>query len=527
MTSEVEKQKINVDEEYKEQALKKIQELVSGNECEADEVKMQSFDGEVLHFRAKNTLTVGTKLSEKRMPGRIEGPVKVENEIAAKNAISSAYKTIKESPDINRKIRDTLLGRDDKGFGISDEFLKLPFFKKEFVIFEPCQTCKTTGSIRCQPCNGKGLSPCPKCHGSGMGHCTHCNGAQMINGPNGQRIQCPICHGRGRTMCSQCQQRGTIQCRTCRSAGVTPCQNCNGNAWSSHIHIMEIQARTNFEYPRGSLPDKVVNMIDKHGAKIKEHARINILTEQPDQDPENQTEDFIVPVKYDVSLPYGHVEYEIKGKTYYTFLFGTQGRLTHVSPFMDDLIKDGIRKLKDAAELRGDVTENLKAAARFRTVKEGIVFAALYGKTKAQKALKQKNPLGLSDGLTKNIIDTADIALRNITRKPRTMGLIYAGILNAIIFAGYFFALRAQIIGKIPNPNMHHLCDALILGATAYLGIITIQMTASSALKTTLNALLPEGIKKSAPPKLGNMLYYSLGISAALFGGLYAFTLLI
>lgn len=531
MTTDVETHKIKVDEEYKEQALKKIQELVKGNNCDTEEVKLQTFDGEILEFRAQNTLTVLTKLSEKHIAGRVEGPVKVDNEIAAKAAINSAYKTIKESPDIARKIRDVLVGRDDKGFGISDEFLQLPFFKKEFVIFQPCQTCKTTGSVKCLPCSGKGLSPCPRCQGTGMGNCTHCNGAQMINGPNGDRVQCPICHGQGRSMCTQCQQRGTIQCKTCRSAGVTPCQNCNGNAWSSHIHIMEVHARTNFEYPKDSLPEKVTNMIDKHGAKIKDHANINLITEQPEQPQSQQeeqieTEHFEVPVKYDVTLPYGHFEYEIKGNTYYTFLFGTQGRLTHVSPFLDDLIKDGVRKLKDAAELRGDVTENLKAAAQYRTIQEGIIFSALHGKGKAQKALKQKNMLGLSDGLIKDIIETSDIALRNITKKPRTMGMIYAGILNAVLFAAYFFALRSQITANIPNPNMHHLIDALMLGVTAYLGIFTIQMTASSALKNTLNALLPQGMKKSAPPKLGNMLYYSLGISIAIFGGLYAVTVL-
>ncbi len=527
MTNAPETHKINVDEEYKEQALQKIQELVKGNDCSPEEVKLETFDGEVLQFSAENTLTVLTKLSEKRIAGRVEGPVKVDNEIAAKSAIDSAYKTLKASMDMERKIRDVLLGREDKGFGVTGDFIQLPFFKKEFVIFEPCQTCKTTGSVQCMPCHGKGLGPCPRCNGSGMGHCTHCNGAQMINGPNGQRIQCPICHGQGRSMCTQCQQRGTIQCKVCRSTGTTPCQNCNGNAWSSHLHIMEIEARTNFEYPRESVPEKVSNMIDKHGAKIKDHAKIVIVPEQPKgQEPEEYSEHFEVPVKYDVTLPYGHVEYEIKGKTYYTFLFGIQGRLTHVSPFLDDLIKNGIRKLKDAAELRGDVTENLKAAAQYRTVKEGIIFSALHGKTKAQKALKSKNTLGLSDELIKEIIETADIAFRNITRKPRTMGLIYSGILSAVIFAAYFFTLRNQITGQIPNPNMHHLIDALTLGVTSYLGVLTIQTTAATALKNTLSALLPEGMKKSAPPKLGNMLYYSLGISAAIFGGLYAVTML-
>lgn len=527
MTTNTETHKVEVDEAYKENALNTVKALVKGNGFDPEEIKLESFDGEVLQFRAENILTILTKLSEKQMPGRVEGPIKVDNEVAAKSAIASAYKALSEDRDMERKIREIVLNRDDKGFGVKDDFIPLPFWKKEFVVFEPCQTCKTTGSVKCLPCSGKGLEQCPRCHGSGMGNCAHCNGAQMVNGPNGQRVQCPICHGQGRTMCSTCQQRGSIQCKTCRSRGSTTCQNCNGNAWSSHLHIMEIQARTAFEYPRNELPEKVVNLIDKHGAKIKEHAVINIVMEQPNtHEPKEQTEHILIPVKYDVSLPYGHVEYNIKGKTYYIFLFGTQSRLTHVSPFLDDLLKDGVRKLKDAAEMRGDVTENLKAGAQYRTIKEGIIYTAMHSKGKAQKALKAKNALGISDGLLKSIIETSDIALRNITRKPRTMGLAYAAILNAALFGAYFFVLRDQIISNVPNANMHHVIDALIFGVTAYMGVITIQVTAQSALKNTLNALLPEGLKKSAPPKLGEMLYYSLGISAALFGGMYAFTIL-
>lgn len=506
-----------IDEEYKQNALDKIKNLVNGNDCAPGDVTLQSFEGEVLHFQATNTLTILTKLGEKHIPGRIEGPVKVDNETAAKTAINNAYKNLSED---SNAIRETILNREDKGFGVHHEHIPLPFFKKEFVIFDPCQTCKTTGVVTCLPCGGKGQSQCPKCHGSGMGQCHHCNGTQMINGPNNQRIQCPICHGAGRTSCNQCQQAGTIQCKTCRSAGTTPCSNCNGNAWTSHIHIMEIEAHTNFDVPRETLPDKVVNMIDKHGAKIKDHAKIIMVN--PEHPPRQETEHVEIPMIYDVTLPYAHLEYAIKGTTYYTFLFGTQNRMTHTSPFLDDLIKEGLRKLKDAAGTRGDVTKNLKAASQFRTVKESIIAAALHSKAKAQKALKAKNPIGLSDGAIQNMIETADTALQNITRKPRTLGLIYGAILNVALISGYFFIAREIIISKLANPMMHYVIDALILATIAYLGIFTIQITAASALKSALTAL---GINTSAPPKLGNMLYYSLGLSAALFAGLYITTL--
>ena len=530
--------KIIIDDAYKEYAIDIIKTIAQGNNCEPDDVTLESFEGEVLTFQAENMLTILRKHSEKQMPGQIQGPVKVDNETAAKNAMSNAYLTLSEDTDMERKIREVILNREDKIFGISNEIIPLPFWKKEYVTFEPCNTCKTTGTVKCMPCSGKGIEQCPRCHGAGQTHCTHCNGAQMIQAPNGQRIQCTICHGTGRTGCTQCRQSGTIKCKVCRSRGSTPCPNCQGNAWTSKIYIMEIEARTAFDYPRDKVPDQVSSMIDKHGAKIKDHAQIIIsqtLESAVNQENEDkiqeqkeaaERQDFIVPVIYEVTLPYGHIEFNIKGKTYYTFLFGTKNKLTHVSPFLDDLTKEGLRKLKDAAELRGDVTENLKAAAQYRTIKEGIIASASYSANKATKALRSTNKIGLSPENIKDIISTADIALKNITNKPRTMGTIFSVLINLIIFAGYFFAARTPIIEKIANPTLHHIADGLILIITAYIGTLTIQMTAQSALTKTLNALLPEGIKRSAPPKLGDKLYVSLAASAIIFSGLYYFTVL-
>ncbi len=527
-------ERIKISDEYKDHALKQIKSLVKGNQCAPESVTLKEFEGEVLHFQAETMLNIMTKLSNRRVAGRVQGMIKVDNEIAAKEAMTKAYLTLHKDKDMEKQIRDTFLNRPDRGFAVDGVVVPLPFWKKEFAVQEPCLTCKTTGNVTCLPCGGKGVSPCPRCHGTAMTHCSHCNGAQMVTGQNGQRIQCPICHGRGKTGCNLCAQSGRAQCKTCRSRGTTTCPNCQGNAWSSLIHTVEIQARTAFDYPRDKLPDKVVAMIEKYGDKIKEYAEIKIAQDHvsvvnhddeekaKEQELADKRQDLRIPILYEVILPYGHLEYIINDKSYYTFLFGNQAALEHVSPFIDDLIKNGVRKLHDAAELRGDVHENLKMAGEYRTVKEGIVFTATSSVKKAKAKLKQANMLGLSDNKISEIITLSDRALKNITKKPRMVGLGISALVNLIIFGIYFLTpLRDSLIGHVPNTALHAFVDGIVLLATMYIGVMAIQMTAESAIKKTMAMLLPGGIK-TAPPKLGQVAYWNIVLSLTIFIGVVA-----
>lgn len=527
-------ERVKISDEYKDHALKQIKSLVKGNQCDPESVILEEFEGEILHFQAETMLNIMTKLTNNRVVGRAQGIVKVDNEIAAKEAMTKAYLTLHKDKDMEKQIRDTFLNRPDRGFAVDGVVVPLPFWKKEFAVQEPCQTCKTTGNVTCLPCGGKGVSPCPRCHGTAMTHCSHCNGAQMVTGQNGQRIQCPICHGRGKIGCNLCAQSGRAQCKTCRSRGTTVCPNCQGNAWSSMIHTVEIQARTAFDYPRDKLPNKVVAMIEKYGDKIKEYAEIKVAQDHvsvvnhddeekaKEQELADKRQDLRIPILFEVILPYGHLEYIINDKSYYTFLFGNQASLEHVSPFIDDLIKNGVRKLHDAAELRGDVHENLKMAGEYRTVKEGIVFTATGSVKKAKDKLKQANMLGLSDSKIDEIITLSDRALKNITKKPRMVGLGISALVNLVIFGIYFLTpLRDGLIGHAPNTILHAFVDGIVLLATMYIGVMAIQMTAESAIKKTMAMLLPGGIK-TAPPKLGQVAYWNIVLSLAIFIGVVA-----
>ncbi len=522
--------KVKVSEQYKEDALKQIKELVKGNQFNPDDIVIDSFEGEILHFKAETMLHLYTKVHEKDVPGRLTGPQLVKDESAAREEMDKAYASIANNVGLKRQITDVISKREDLGFALDKHVAPLPFVKKEFVYFEQCGTCKATGSVTCQHCHGQGTMLCPNCHGSGMEGCHHCNGAQTVEAQNGQRIPCPVCHGQGKSTCSSCQGARKIKCKVCASRGVTKCPNCEGHAWSSHLYTQEYNIRTEFDYPKSKLPEKVAAMVESYGAKISEHAEIKIVEDKEsvvnidDEDKQKKIEDsdrkkhLRFPIIYEVVLPYGHFEYNIKGKSYYTFLFGKHGRLTHVSPFLDDVVKQGVRKLKDAAEGRGDVAKNIVAASKYKTVKQGIYFTTRYSARKAQKHLKDANRIGLSDGMITKIVELSSKAIDNITEKPRYIGLGLSGVLHAVMMAIYLLSpLRDKMTSFVFNPLLHSIIDGLVVAGSSLLGVLLIQGVAQQAVVRVMSVIIPDMKRSAVAPKLGRVAYYNVVLAVFVF----------
>ncbi|MGH1378466.1 MAG: hypothetical protein ACRBB3_06560 [Alphaproteobacteria bacterium] len=520
--------KLSLSEEYKDNAMNKVKEMVKGNKLNPEDVTLEKMEGEILHFQAENMLTIVTKNSHKTVSGRIEGPILVDNQQAVIEAMNHEYFSLSSDIKTEKKIREVLLNREDQGFALNNNVIPLPFWKREFVVYEACQTCRAQGSVTCQPCAGKGIDQCPRCNGSGIDHCGHCNGAQMIQGPQGNQVQCPVCNGSGHLSCRTCGQSGSVKCSVCRSKGITSCPNCKGSAWLSVVFVQEIEARTSFDYPKNRLPEKVVAMIEKHGAKIKAHAKIDISqdmvstvnSDDPDKakkfEEDNKNNNYIIPIIYEVYLPYGHMEFNISGNTYYTFLFGTQEKLTHVSPFLDDVLRNGLRKLSDAVENRGNLIENLLKAAEYRTIKEGITYTTgMHSLSKAKRMLLKSNPLGLSNETAISIIKNTDFILQNITKKPRNIGLFVSSILSLSLLLIYLMSpLRNIITSHIPNQNLHIIIDVIYFLFSSYMGITSIKMICSSTIKKFTKHL---GIKKISSPRLGDTLYWAMLLSSSAF----------
>ena len=110
--------------------------MVKGNKFNPDDVTVESFEGEILHFQAETVLNLFTKVHEKHVPGQLKGPLLVKDEVAAKEGMAKAYAVIADDLAMERQIRDVIIKRDDRGFALDQFIAPLPFAKKEFVILD-------------------------------------------------------------------------------------------------------------------------------------------------------------------------------------------------------------------------------------------------------------------------------------------------------------------------------------------------------------------------------------------------------
>lgn len=529
--------KLDIDPAYQEKALERVINIIKGNKFDIEKVKLANFEGEIIQFPATTTLKITTKQSHKKMPGRIQGPTAVENQQGLKVALAKEYAKMESDPDLIRQITDAAISREDKCFAQQNLVIQLPFWKKDFVWFEGCESCRATGKTKCQRCGGKGVDACGRCSGTGTCACSQCRGAQMIQGPQGGKVQCPTCHGRGRMGCVLCSQTGRVNCPICRTKGFTQCPVCKGHGWSSNIEIVEIEARADFTYPKEELPDKIVALIEEYGAKIDGHAKITIVhlpddpeslkereekkTEEQKRKDQLESKTFMVEINYEVLLPHGHVEYDIGGESYYAFMFGYKGEVVHSSPFLEEIIRNGIRKLDDALDGRGDIAENLRMAAEYRTLRDVILCAARLPLVKAIAVIKERNSIGIKDETINDLVLKADKAIKKITNKPRVYGMLAGSAAAAGLFALYFLGpLHALVEQKAKNPALTGLADFACLGVGIYLTVLFMQKFAAGAVRKAMTGIIkPENARKMTP-KLGSKGLLAFVVVAALFLGI-------
>ncbi|MDH5723584.1 MAG: hypothetical protein OEY94_09725, partial [Alphaproteobacteria bacterium] len=310
------------------------------------------------------------------------------------------------------------------------------------------------------------------------------------------------------------------------SKGVTKCPNCQGNAFASHITIAELQGRCEFNYPDDELPDKVVALIEEYGDKIKEHATIALLDEQNVEVIDEGGEDardaehkiLKLPIFYNVILPYGHIEFNIRDKSYYSFLFGKQALLSHVSPFMDDILQNGLRKIDDAAENRGSVEENLAQAAKYKTLRQAMVLSANMPMRKALAKLSERYPYGFKDETLNAVLMKIAQSYRNITKHSVTTGMAAAWVLSTVLSLGYFaLPFRDIIASKAPNLAVMGGIDFLALGLIIFLGNTVIKSFAASSLNKAFKRIIPKQNVKPKAASLGNTSLINALLSAITF----------
>lgn len=496
-----------IDPEFQAKAMEKIHAVFKGNGIKPENIKCEHFEGVTLEFLATTKLQFRLKVVEHTEAGRKPGPMQISGKAQLEEEKAKQEQKITHRADTIKRIQTYIVEqREDMGYGLEGQMIKLPFLYTDYVQYEPCQNCKAQGQVQCQRCHGQGMEMCSQCHGQGLEMCVECNGSQFIQGPNG-RQQCNRCMGRGKTSCSLCNERRKIQCRICKTKGTTQCGVCNGHAWNSHIYHLEIDAMPSFDYDREKVEERVGKIVEELGPKLVDHAHIHAIFKENDEKHSEDKRDFIA-IPYLVKLPHGDIRFSIgDGEIYNTLIFGNNCDLHYMPFLLDKILKKPITRLKEAADNRGDVAEKIKKAAQYRTLRTAILAAAKLPLGKAMKQVKMANPIGIENDTIKAVVKYADKALKNITRKPRQNGFLIGIGLMVALFGAYLPAgLRQNILIPIlSDAGMQIAADIAVLGIGFYIALMSVKFMAKKAIMGALSSIVPPGKEKSFMPKAGKI----------------------
>lgn len=505
---------------YANPPIEEIRVAVRGNGLNPRMVSVKKIEGKVVEFDVALTLQLRQRTMEKIIGGKRTEGEKVDGPQGMREALDRDRLKTLNSDDAQKKIAAHINTRKDKGFGTRNEIIKLPFLTKEYVHHQACRTCNAQAHIKCQRCSGKGSELCPRCNGQSMEVCSQCRGAQLIFNGN-EKIPCPRCNGQGRMPCMMCHQTRKIQCSVCRGRGSTQCQNCNGQAWHSYITTAEMDVICTFDFDRQNLPPRVLQMVETKAKEIPQYAEIHPVYKPLEKEPPEgeAPKSDIFNLHYHVKLPYAEAEFALgKNSSVNAFLLGKRAQIAEIPAFLEILLKDGIRMLKEAGEGRGNVAGKIQQAGQYRTIRHAIVASAKYSKGKAVKLVMRNYPLGINEGTIKMLVLSAETALKNITAKPRLHGMIGGAALAFVFYLAYMLAgLRVMFTEFIPEKIYHIPVDGVALGAGMMFALLAIQFSGARAIKKALGKLLPDDQKNTIMSKAGHTGPWSALICFALF----------
>ena len=506
--------------EIVEKALSHIRDVIKGNGVSSEHVSLEKAEGVILEFEAYNAFPIEASSSDKRVSGREKGQV-CGSVADVKVRIQNEIETLAHNKDIKKTTIQQLKTRNDLGFAAPDLVIRLDKHRQRYVVHESCHICRGDGKIECKHCRAKGWEVCNRCHGDRFMQCTMCRGTGTTNTPDGGQQQCVTCRGEGRIPCRYCNQTGRQQCTMCKGKGQLACHECNNTGWQSHVTSVQFKTSGKFSYQKDKLPEDVIAVIDDLGPNLitEQHGDAIIIEDMArneEFDKKSDNDEFIV--GYDASLPWGELEVKLKSMPIRCNVFGYNGELLNVTPFMEKVTAKPLSLLNEAAANPDKIENNLKQAGKYRVIREIIYAASRFPLGKGMTYMDTKYPFGYQDGTIKSALAKTDRILKNITRGPRKRGFIFGLIVSALIFGGYLFGQVGKIIEPLlPLQTNGIIPDIIAFAIAAMAGIYTIKITAKKALHNVIGKLLPPQSQGALMPKAGSLGLYIVGANIVIF----------
>ena len=358
--------------------------------------------------------------------------------------------------------------------------------------------------------------------------CPMCQGHRTISSGGGRKT-CTKCNGRGRAQCHVCNGRGFTKCLNCKGDGKVDCQHCNATGWHSVIGTLVVKAKCHFWYDKEALIEgdkapEVPPLIDELGPEMvtDKHADIKLIEDLErlkELDQEVKSEEFKIP--YKVRLPWGSISFRLKDQVVNGKLFGFHPELVHMDPFLEEPLFPGMRLLDEAARTAGNAADKIKEASRYRAMGEALVLSARSNHARAFEAFEKRYPFGLRIDTMHKILLSADLALKNVTKGPRRIGVVFGAVLSAALMGAFYLTpARDHLYPHLPADAARLAIDGGMLLITMILPWMTIKSAATKALQDAMAHLLPPEKRKKLNPKAGRAGWAGLGLAIVIWVGM-------
>lgn len=508
-----------------ERAVKRMKGLVKGNGVDIEQVMLGDMN-RVFQYRfgARVMVKLVPKYGIRMEPGKNMAAELATSQEDLQRKIHNIVLDTRTQPEKRQQVVDFIFSRTDKGFGIKDQAVTFRTLACDFVLHEQCAACSHSGKILCSQCRGKGVSTCPICRGGRQSACHKCGGVGRMQTPQGL-ASCDQCRATGKIPCSRCGAMGQIKCRSCAASGTTPCQKCSGMGWMSHLAHVEIQGQIQFSFDRDGLPPLLVTLIEERGSFLVSKGDIEVtlrsqsalsssLSSPSVSISGRETEDSIV-LEYDVTCPYGAIDFDIGNKTIPAMLLGWQSRLIDTPSFLEEMTKTGIEALREAAGNKGNHVEFLRRAARFAIWRELISQVLVSGNLrKVCGVMLNRYSAGVSRNCMQQMVVCADQSVRLVTRRVRYLGLIGGLALYAVVASWYFlFDGRRSIsdsFGESAPSSLIIGVDTLLPVLGVVLGTVSGQVAAILRQKSVFSGIVDDAVLRAHLPRAGKMVWWAL-----------------
>ncbi len=462
-----------------------VQKIFAGNGVKKESVTLASQSVTLHTVHAATYLELKPVMEERTTPGKSvvgqmvggrEEATKFSNQVMAQLATNPATKA---------QMAALLLERPDKGFGLKQTALPIPFVKQEYTWHEPCHTCNGSSRMTCPKCMGRRTETCIKCTGRGLMKCPMCRATGLLQGN-----KCPRCHAQRYVPCDGCKRSGFMNCRTCTATGVIKCTTCNGIGFKTNIMTLSAQAIPYFEYDPKTMPKNAADAIEMSAPALAAQSQIKIKGRIADD------KEGALGACYEVSFPCGEMAFRIGSHDVKAQLFGYDAQLTGLPNLLDKMVGESVRTLEEAVAGAGSVADTIQKATRYKIIGQAFLLSQKTSVKKVTAKLLQLYDVGLSPALAEKISTLAYAATSQITRKPRFIGFgMGVGVFTLFMAAYYLLPVRSTLGSFMPHNFIDIVLEIIPIVAGGFFITHMVRRAGAKSVQTALGHLVKDEMK--------------------------------